>query len=66
MMSEYKYDKESFEVTDQMLADFDKYGYIIIRGLLEKQEVARIKEAVEREDGVTQYAYGINDGKLIY
>ncbi|KAK3757506.1 hypothetical protein RRG08_050389 [Elysia crispata] len=52
-----------FKVTDQIKSDFDEAGYIIIRELLDKEELLKVKEALEHTDAVTQHAFEVKDGK---
>jgi len=44
------------------MAQFDKDGYLIVRGLLTPDEVTKITAEVEREDGVRKFAFRRDDG----
>lgn len=45
-----------------MVAQFERDGFVIVKNLLAAEEIAKIKSEVEREDGVSQYAFRRDDG----
>ncbi|XP_064391230.1 L-proline trans-4-hydroxylase-like [Halichondria panicea] len=52
----------SFEVSSEMKTAFNQDGYVIIRGLLTKQELSRLQPALEKDDGVVKHSYTVDDG----
>ncbi|CAL1547969.1 unnamed protein product, partial [Lymnaea stagnalis] len=62
-LNEYLFDGKDLEVTSQMKSDFDLDGFIIVRGLLNAEELDIIEEAVNGPDSLTSYAYGNDDGE---
>ncbi|XP_005108978.1 L-proline trans-4-hydroxylase [Aplysia californica] len=52
---------ENFQVTPQMKRDFEEAGYIIVRGLLDREEWLKVKEALESTDAVVKNSFTIND-----
>ncbi|ESO82125.1 hypothetical protein LOTGIDRAFT_223496 [Lottia gigantea] len=65
MSRAYQY-SEDFKVTDQMKNDYEEGGYIIIKGLLDVEELNNIKKAVECKNDLTDSAYGLPDGENGY
>ncbi|CAH1271962.1 PHYHD1 [Branchiostoma lanceolatum] len=61
-VAEYEW-KETFDITPQVQADFDEHGYILVRGLLTKEEMQKIHKAVDHSEGITKHSYQIPDGK---
>ncbi|CAH1785371.1 unnamed protein product [Owenia fusiformis] len=61
MDSDYKFDS-SFQVSPEVIDDFDNNGYIILRGFLSTDELKHIQTAIEHKDGVTKHAYENDDG----
>ncbi|OWF56108.1 uncharacterized protein LOC110451794 [Mizuhopecten yessoensis] len=53
-------DDGSFEVTDDVLQTFWDKGYILIRGLLDKEELTKVKEVIESPE-VLKFQYGRPD-----
>ncbi|XP_063420849.1 ectoine dioxygenase-like [Mytilus trossulus] len=45
--SEYPFHRDDFKVTPKMKQSFDKYGYILVRGLLDNEEVEKVKKVFE-------------------
>ncbi|XP_076091450.1 L-proline trans-4-hydroxylase-like [Mytilus galloprovincialis] len=45
--SEYLFNRDDFQVTPKMKQSFDKYGYILVRGLLDNEEVEKVKKVFE-------------------
>ncbi|XP_013380201.1 phytanoyl-CoA dioxygenase domain-containing protein 1 homolog [Lingula anatina] len=62
MDGEYRYDPDTFEVTDKMLEDYNRLGYIIVRGLLDSEEMALLKRTLEGSDAIMKNAYQLDDG----
>lgn len=46
-----------------MKEDFDEYGYIMVRNLLDNQELQKVKEVLEDNDEIRKHAFGVADGK---
>ncbi|GFO39837.1 ectoine dioxygenase-like [Plakobranchus ocellatus] len=61
-LKETTYSSE-FEITNQLKNDFDEAGYIIVRELLDKEELVKVKEALEHTDALTQHSFVVSDGK---
>lgn len=55
-LCEYRY-HDGFEVTEQMLNDFKEQGYIIIRNLLDQEELQKVIKTVDGSDAITKHAY---------
>lgn len=53
---------ESFEVTEDVKRAFDVNGYIILRGLLDTEQITKLKVAFENDEGVLTQYYGRDDG----
>ncbi|KAK7095044.1 L-proline trans-4-hydroxylase-like [Littorina saxatilis] len=62
-LREYKYNGGKLEVTDKMKKDFEDAGYILVRGLLDKDDLSRIKQALEGSQAVMENAFGVGDGE---
>ncbi|XP_066294657.1 uncharacterized protein [Branchiostoma lanceolatum] len=60
--SDYQYEEGTFDVTPEIKRDFDENGYVIIRGVLSKQEISNLRQALELEEGVKKHSYEIPDG----
>ncbi|OWF37395.1 uncharacterized protein LOC110467390 isoform X1 [Mizuhopecten yessoensis] len=55
-VAEYKFD-ENFEVTAEVKRDFDEYGYILLRGVLDKEELSMVEGTIKGSDAITKYLY---------
>ncbi|KAL4226659.1 hypothetical protein ACF0H5_014640 [Mactra antiquata] len=62
MEYEYQFENDNFVVTDDMKSKFDRYGGIIIRNFLSKEEVGHIMKSLESEE-FRKYMYGVDDGE---
>lgn len=60
--AEYKYSKD-FAPSDKMKEDFEEHGYIMVRDLLDNQELQKVKEVLEDNDEIRKRAFGVADGK---
>eukprot|EP00058_Branchiostoma_floridae_P012641 XP_002598129.1 hypothetical protein BRAFLDRAFT_85653 [Branchiostoma floridae] len=58
--SEYRF-MEDFKVTDDVKADFEKNGYVIIRSLLSSEEIKKLTAALESDEGLKTKSYGRDD-----
>ncbi|CAG2236485.1 unnamed protein product [Mytilus edulis] len=45
--SEYLFYRDDFQVTPKMKQSFDKYGYILVRRILDNEEVEKVKKVFE-------------------
>ncbi|KAI8750808.1 ectoine dioxygenase [Biomphalaria glabrata] len=61
-LKEYTY-SDKFEVTNQVKNDFDEAGYIIVRGLLDTEELLKVKQALEGTDALLKHSFQINDSE---
>lgn len=52
-----------FQPSDKMKEDFEEHGYIMVRGLLDKDELEKVKVALEDNDAIRKHAFGVADGK---
>jgi ectoine hydroxylase-related dioxygenase (phytanoyl-CoA dioxygenase family) len=52
-----------FELHPSQKEFFDREGYVVVRELLNQEELSVIREAVENPDGITKYAFERDDGK---
>ncbi|KAL3870821.1 hypothetical protein ACJMK2_038859 [Sinanodonta woodiana] len=57
---EFKY-SESFDVTDDVKRAYEKYGFIILRGLMDNEEVAKLTKALVEFGLVEKHSYGLPD-----
>ncbi|XP_064649152.1 L-proline trans-4-hydroxylase-like isoform X2 [Lineus longissimus] len=62
MPADFKF-SEDFSVTDDIKRQFEDDGFIIVRGLLDSEEISLLKTAVESDDGMLKQAFELNDGK---
>jgi len=60
-MSEF-YFNETFVVSKEIQKSFDLNGFVIVRNLLSKAEVAKIIKFYENSEDIEKYAYGRDDG----
>ncbi|XP_059153581.1 L-proline trans-4-hydroxylase-like isoform X2 [Physella acuta] len=54
---------DDFEVTDEVKQDFDEAGYVILRGLLDKEELLKVKDALEGTDALLKNSFQVNDSE---
>lgn len=54
--------KDPFVVTPAMKEAYDKFGFILVKGLLCGEEVGKLRTAAENPDGIIQHRYGRDDG----
>ncbi|XP_019630087.1 PREDICTED: uncharacterized protein LOC109474256 isoform X1 [Branchiostoma belcheri] len=54
---------EDFDVTPNVQADFDKNGYILVRSLLDQEEIKLLKDALESDEGLMRHAFCRDDGE---
>ncbi|XP_071115665.1 L-proline trans-4-hydroxylase-like [Haliotis cracherodii] len=59
--AEFQFD-QSFDITEDVKRSYDERGYILIRGLLDAEEVSQVKKTLEESDAITKNAQGISDG----
>jgi len=52
-----------FYVTKEVQDNFEENGYIIVRGLFDKEEVEKIKSCMENSTDIPKYAIGRSDGQ---
>lgn len=50
------------QVTPEMKQDFEKDGYILIRSLLTSQELSRLNEDIQKDNGIIQHSFVVPDG----
>jgi len=62
MRGEYTFEPGKWTVTEQMVKDYDELGFILVRGLFNKDEIEKINKALTMENGVAKYSYGLDDG----
>ena len=55
-------DTGSFYVTSQVLDQFNKHGYIIVRNLFSIEEISKLKDHFETHEDIQKHAYGRSDG----
>ncbi|XP_035683652.1 ectoine dioxygenase-like [Branchiostoma floridae] len=61
-VAEYSW-SEHFDVTSEVKSDFEKHGYIIVRGLLSKEEMLKVRKAAEHLNGLRDFTFEIPDGR---
>ncbi|KAK3605249.1 hypothetical protein CHS0354_037650 [Potamilus streckersoni] len=59
--AEYQFQK-TFVITEEMKNDFDTFGYIIVRGLLSRDEVEHIIKNIQ-DANYEEHTYGVADGE---
>ncbi|KAL4219335.1 hypothetical protein ACF0H5_021915 [Mactra antiquata] len=59
-VQDFTYNGDSLEVNDEMKSSFDENGYVIIRNLLNKDEINKIEKTI-LEGGLLKHAYKIPD-----
>lgn len=66
MGCEFKF-SDDFTITDEMIKAYNEHGYIIIRGLLDKEEIGLVLKTLEGPDGMLKYAFTTHepDGRVI-
>eukprot|EP00731_Ephydatia_muelleri_P016727 Em0009g1151a len=62
-MESFVYEADSFQVTAEMKEQFERDGYVIIRSVLSDEELRRLKEALEHDDGIMKHSYVVGDDK---
>ncbi len=55
-------DTGRFYVTDEVRADYNKHGFILVRKLFDEAEVAKLKAYMEQSKSIEKHAYGRSDG----
>lgn len=60
-LAEYPFTGDGFQVTDEMKHDFDEQGYILVRGLLDAEELTNVTKTLQDTELVSKYGYGIPD-----
>lgn len=61
--SEYTYTAGSWRVTAAMKKAYEENGYIIVRNMFSKEEVAKVRSALEDPNGIQKFAFSRSDGK---
>ncbi|XP_021374881.1 uncharacterized protein LOC110464140 [Mizuhopecten yessoensis] len=56
-VSVYQYSKD-FRVTDQVRQEFDQHGYIVLKGVLDKEEVSLVEKTIGGSDAITKHKFG--------
>ncbi|KAJ8300941.1 hypothetical protein KUTeg_022460 [Tegillarca granosa] len=59
--ADYKFTGNEFKFTNGMKKDFDKYGYIILRNVLDKEELENVKKCVENNRELDKNTWGVSD-----
>jgi hypothetical protein len=59
----FTYIHGQYKVTDEMKRGFDEDGYVIVRNVLDSEEISKLKDALETDGGILQHAYFVNDGE---
>ncbi|XP_013391482.1 uncharacterized protein LOC106159669 [Lingula anatina] len=55
--------EDNFKVTKEIKEDFSKEGFIIIRKLLDSEEVTKLRNALENDQGLKENNYARDDGE---
>ncbi|XP_071525074.1 L-proline trans-4-hydroxylase-like [Panulirus ornatus] len=61
--STFTFDPECWRVTPAMREAYEKNGYVLIRQMLNREEVEKVRAALENPKGVKRFAYSLSDGK---
>lgn len=59
---EFDYDPTTWAVTPDMKKSYKKNGFVLVRKMLNAEEVAKLKAAVADSKGILQHAYCRSDG----
>ena len=51
-----------FSVTSEVKAAFEDHGFILVRGLLDFEEIGLLKDFVENDPTIMENSYGRSDG----
>lgn len=54
--------KTSGKFTQQQIADYQKYGYVILKGLLNQEEVEQLRERAKTDREMDSHSYQRDDG----
>ncbi|XP_074653877.1 L-proline trans-4-hydroxylase-like isoform X2 [Tubulanus polymorphus] len=63
MEGEHFFTKDIFTVTDVMKQDFSQHGYILIRNILDKEELDKLEVALNKDDGIRKHGFSVADGE---
>lgn len=55
-------DTGSFHVNSQILDQFNKHGYVVVRNLFTIEEISKLKDHFETHEDIQKHAYGRSDG----
>ncbi|XP_060068080.1 L-proline trans-4-hydroxylase-like [Ylistrum balloti] len=59
----YSFSSADFRVTNDMKNHFDDKGYILVKGLFDKDEIANLRRVFEDTDIIKENGYGLPDGQ---
>ncbi|XP_013382437.1 uncharacterized protein LOC106153161 [Lingula anatina] len=62
LLNGYQY-TESFSVTDDVQDQFNKNGFIILRQLLDTEEITKLRVALEQDQGLRDHCNAADDGE---
>ncbi|KAK7112252.1 L-proline trans-4-hydroxylase-like [Littorina saxatilis] len=58
----YRYEEGKFKVTPETKADFEDKGYILVKNLLNNDELKKIRGVLDDSDVIKKYYYDMDDG----
>ncbi|KAL8608182.1 hypothetical protein ACOMHN_016637 [Nucella lapillus] len=61
-LREYRRTEVDLDVTSEMLNDFKDAGYVMVRNMLDKEEVSQLKKSFETIAEYEKHSFAINDG----
>ncbi|XP_046562117.1 L-proline trans-4-hydroxylase-like isoform X1 [Haliotis rubra] len=62
MKTEYEYGP-GFQATDDMRSAFEEFGYIIIRGILDSEEITKLRRSIEDNEELMKNSFELSDGE---
>jgi len=63
VLSEFKMGADEFYVTREVQSSFERHGFILVRGLLDKEEVSKLRQCMEESKDIPKFAIGRSDGQ---
>lgn len=59
---EFNYNPTNWVITSSMKDSYNKNGFIVVRNMLSKEEVVKVKTAVQDSKGIIRHSYSRSDG----
>ncbi|OWF56110.1 probable phytanoyl-CoA dioxygenase [Mizuhopecten yessoensis] len=59
----YSFTPKGFRVTQDMKKSFDHQGYILVKGMFDKEEITNLRKVFEKTDIINDNGFGVDDGQ---